>query len=186
VLSALGHAFAWGRPPDIPSGALAFSYHRGLQPVLWALLIASLLETAVLHLLLARLWSVTGSLVLLALSLAGLIYLIGFIRSLGRLPILVTDAGVRVRAGLLIDQWLSLDDIVTAQVVADPGDLKRTGLLKASLLAYPNVLIQLSRPLSVGGRGGHCRAVTTVALRPDDGPGLAAAVAEAKRRASRV
>lgn len=102
----LRYAFAWGAGPDAPPGAVAFFYHRSLQPVLWGLLSASLLETAVLHLLLARLWSVQGSLLLLVVSVLGLIWLIGLINSLAKLPILVTSNGVRVRCGLLIDRWL--------------------------------------------------------------------------------
>lgn len=186
MLKALRHAFAWGATPDVPPGATAFSYHRGLQAVMWALLAASLLETAVLHLLLARLWSVKASLVLFAVSVSGLIYLIGLINSLARLPILVTDAGVSVRGGLLLDQWLPLAQIEAVSIVADPGDLKRPELLKASLLAYPNTLIRLARPIPRRGRGGRSRDITIVALRPDDAAGFAAAVAEAKRRAAAV
>jgi hypothetical protein len=186
MLTALRHALAWGGHADVPAGAVAFSYHRGAQPVLWALLGASVLETAVLHLLLARLWSLEGSLVLLAVSLAGLLWLIGLIASLGRLPLLVTATEVRVRCGLLIDEAVPLDQIATASVVANPGDLKRPGLLKASLLAYPNVLIELAKPLSVRGRGRRSRAIMTIALRPDDGMAFAAAITEAKRRTLRV
>ena len=181
-MNYLRYAFAWGVAPDTPAGATAFSYHRSLQPVLWALLSASLLETAVLHLLLARLWSVRGSLLLLIVSILGLIWLIGLINSLVRLPLLVTDDGVRLRSGLLLDRWLPLDQIAAVNLVTDPGDLKRSDLLKASLLAYPNTLVQLVRPLPVRGRGGQSRTITTVALRPDDAAGFAAAVTEAKRR----
>jgi hypothetical protein len=184
MLTALRHAFGWRMQGEIPADAVAFSYHRGLQPVLWALLGASVLETAVLHLLLAQLWSLEGSLILLAVSLAGLVWLIGLIASLSRLPLVVTAAGVRIRCGLLIDQWLPLDQIAAVNVVANPGDLKRPELLKASLLAYPNVLIELSRPLAVRGRGGRFRDISTVALRPDDAAGFAAAVAAVKRRAA--
>ena len=125
-----------------------------------------------------------GSLVLLVVSALGLVYLIALINSLGRLPILVMDDGVRVRSGLLLDQWLPLAQVAGVSVVADPGDRKRPDLLRASLLAYPNTLVQLVRPLSVRGRGGQSRTITTVALRPDDAAGFAAAVTEAKRRAS--
>jgi hypothetical protein len=186
VLKALRYAFAWGGKPDVPPGAAAFSYHRGLQAVMWALLAASLLETAVLHLLLARLWSVRASLLLFLVSLSGLIYLIGLLNSLRRLPILVTDDGVRVRSGLLVDRWLPLSQIASVSVVADPGDLKRPELLKASLLALPNTLIRLEQPVAVRGRGGRSRDITVIALRPDDPAGFAAVVAAAKRRAADV
>ena len=77
-----------------------------------------------------------------------------------------------------------MEQIVAAEVVTDPGDLKRPGLLKASLLAYPNTLVRLAGPLSVRARGGRTRVISTVALRPDDAAGFAAAVAMAKRQAA--
>lgn len=171
---------------DGPASALAFTYHRGAQPVLWALLGASVLETAVLHLLLAQLWSLEGSLLLLTISLGGLVWLIGLIASLSRLPLLVTATQVRVRCGLLIDHALPLDQIASVSVVADPGDLKRPSLLKTSLLVHPNVLIELTRPLAVRGRGGRSRAIMTIALRPDDPAGFAAAVSAAKTEAAQA
>ena len=61
---------------------------------------------------------------------------------------------------------------------------KRPGLLKASLMAYPNTLVRLAGPLSVRARGGRTRVISTVALRPDDAAGFAAAVAMAKRQAA--
>lgn len=59
-------------------------------------------------------------------------------------------------------------------------------MLRASLLAFPNTLVRLAEPLRVKARRGQTRAVSTIALRPDDAPGFAAAVTEAKRNVARV
>ncbi|MGZ3377409.1 MAG: hypothetical protein ACXU8S_12495 [Phenylobacterium sp.] len=172
---ALYFAFAWTAAADTPADARAFAYHRSLRPILIALIVAVLLETVVVHVAVFFLVNRALAWVLLGFSLLGLIWLLGLVNSVAKLPILVTTDGVRVRAGLIIDLWLPADRIVGVRTGLDFGDLKRPEVLRASLVAYPNVMIELAPPLSVG-QGGRRREVTLVALHPDDAPGFAAAV----------
>lgn len=117
-----------------------------------------------------------AALAALALSLFGLVYIIGHIRALDRRPLLVSPDGVRVRLGLLLDQSLAPEEIVDVRCVTNCGDMQREGFLKASLLAYPNALIELARPICVGGALGRGRQISTIAVRPDDADAFVKAI----------
>jgi hypothetical protein len=175
LIRALYFAWAWAAAPDVPPGAGAFSYHRSLRPILIALIAAMVLETVAVHVGVFFLVSRTLAWVLLTLSLLGLVWLLGLVNSVAKLPILVTETGVRVRAGLLIDQWLPVAQVAGVRTGLNFGDLKRPEVLRASLVVYPNVLIELSSPLRLG-RGDRAREVTLVAVHPDDAAGFAAAI----------
>jgi hypothetical protein len=182
LIRALYFAVAWGAAPDAPPGARAFAYHRSLRPLLLALIGAMVLETVAVHLGVYFLISRTAAWVLLALSVLGLVWLLGLVNSVAKLPILVTEDGIRVRAGLLIDRWLPAAQIAGVKTGLDFGNLKRPEALRASLVVYPNVLIELSPPLPVGQGAGR-REVTLVALHPDDLAGFTAAVRALKPQA---
>lgn len=175
MIRALYFALAWTAAVDAPPDARTFAYHRSLRPILIALIAAVMLETVAVHVAVFFLISRTLAWVLLGLSLMGLVWLLGLVNSVAKLPILVTQAGVRVRAGLLIDLWLPAEQIAGVRTGLDFGNLKRPEVLRASLVVYPNVLIELSRPLSVG-QGARRREVALVGLHPDDLAGFTAAV----------
>lgn len=158
----------WGGPADVPANARAFSYHRHLAPMCAALLILSAIEVAAYHLIVGH-WNRTAAIILFVLSDVGFVYLIGLIKSFRFRPILVTPEGVRVRAGLLIDELVPLDAI--AGVDTGPSlsgeTVRGPGTLNAALLAWPNVVLRLERPIrrhAVVKRGPFDR----VAFRLDD------------------
>jgi hypothetical protein len=109
--------FRWGAAPEIPAGAQGFAYHRHLQPMMIALLVISCIEITVTHLLVAH-WSRTAALVMFVISDVSLLYLIGLIRSLRLSPVLLTETGVGLRAGLLVDRTIPYAAI--AAVTANP------------------------------------------------------------------
>ncbi|WP_347092671.1 hypothetical protein [Sphingomonas parapaucimobilis] len=118
--------FRWGAAPEIPAGAQGFAYHRHLQPMMIALLVISCIEITVTHLLVAH-WSGTAALVMFVISDVSLLYLIGLIRSLRLSPVLLTETGVRLRAGLLVDRTIPYAAIaaVTANPDAETGTRAR-------------------------------------------------------------
>lgn len=182
-LMVLWYAVVWRRVPA-PEGTAAFSYHQNMRPILWALLGASVLEIGLAHLLVWKLWSPRAAVIVSLLSEFGVVYLIGVISSLDKLPILITPEGVLVRAGLLVDHLVPFAAIASARCVTDCGDTRRKDFLRASLLAYPNVLLDLEMPRVIGGLG-RGRAIATIGLRPDDAPALVQAIRQAKARALR-
>ena len=138
--------FRWGGPADVPANARAFAYHKHLTPMCATLLILSAIEMAVYHLLVGH-WSRTATIVMFILSDVGFVYLIGLIKSFRFRPVLLTPEGVRVRAGFLIDQLIPLDAIVAIESSFTGEDVRDSATLNAALLAWPNILLRLDRPM---------------------------------------
>lgn len=159
--------FRWGGSADVPANARAFAYHKHLTPMCATLLILWVIEMAVYHLLLGH-WSHTATVVMFLLSDVGFVYLAGLIKSFGFRPVLLTPDGVRVRAGFLIDQFIPLDAIVAVEGGFTGEEVRAPDTLNAALLAWPNIMLRLDRPLPrrslLKKRGPFVR----VAFRLDD------------------
>lgn len=139
--------FRWGGPADVPADARPFSYHKHLTPMCAALLILAAIEVAVYHLLIGH-WSRTAAIIMFVLSDLGFVYLLGLIKSFRFRPVLLTTEGVRVRAGFLIDQSVPLDAIVAVDGDFAGEEVRHPATLNAALLAWPNIMLRLERPLS--------------------------------------
>jgi len=167
-LSAIHIAlFRWGGAADMPAGSRAFAYHRHLAPMCATLLILSLIEIAVCHLLIG-LWSPTAALILSVLSVFGLVYLIGLIKSFRYRPILITVEGVRIRAGLAIDRTIPLERIVAIETAIAGADVGDPATLNAALLAWPNILLRIDPPITRRSWLGPRAPIAAVAFRLDD------------------
>ena len=163
--------FRWNAAPDVPPGATGFAYHRHLQPMMIALLLLSCVEIGVTHLLVAH-WNRTLALILFVISDVSLVYLIGLIKSLRLAPVLLTETGVRIRAGILVDRTIPYDAI--AEVAANPdGETVRAGdSWNVALLAWTNLILRLVQPLPPRSRWRPV-PVRRIALRLDEsGPFL--------------
>jgi hypothetical protein len=136
----------WGGPADVPAKARAFAYHKHLTPMCATLLILSAIEIAVYHLLVGH-WSRTAAIVMFILSDVGFVYLVGLIKSFRFRPVLLTPEGVLVRAGFLVDQFVPLSAIVAVESGFSGEDVRDPATLNAALLAWPNILLRLDRPL---------------------------------------
>ncbi|WP_085811380.1 hypothetical protein [Sphingomonas sp. TZW2008] len=159
--------FRWGGPADVPANARAFAYHKHLAPMCTALLILSAIEIAVYHLLVGH-WSRTATLVMFVLSDVGFVYLVGLIKSFRFRPVLLTPEGVRVRAGFLIDQLVPFDAIVAVDGGFTGNEVRDAATLNAALLAWPNIMLRLDRPLHRRSLLKEKRPFARVAFRLDD------------------
>jgi hypothetical protein len=128
------------------------------------------IELAVVHMLVAALWSHVAAMILSAVSLATLIWTIALIRSLERLPVLVDASGVTMRVGRLKSVYLPAANIAGLRTSFPVALLKRRGVLNLALINYPNLMLELDPPLP--GR----RPVHAIAHRLDDPAGFATAV----------
>ena len=138
--------FRWGGPADVPAKARAFAYHKHLTPMCATLLVLSAIEIAVYHLLLGH-WSRIATVIMFILSDVGFVYLVGLIKSFRFRPVLLTPEGVRVRAGFLIDQLVPLDSIVAVERSFTGEEVRDPATYNAALLAWPNIMLRLNRPL---------------------------------------
>ncbi|MBB3035521.1 hypothetical protein [Alteriqipengyuania lutimaris] len=179
---------SWGRAPDVPAGTQAFAYHRYLVPMIAALMVLQVIELGAVHLL-VMLWSPTLAWTLFALSAWGLLWTIALLKSLRLRPILLTDEGVRVRAGFVIGVLVPYEAIAEARDSFSAEEVKARDTLNAALLSWPNVLLELRAPIRVPGPFGREREVARIAFRVDEAPafyeGLKIARAASENAASR-
>ena len=159
--------FRWGGPADVPGDARAFAYHRHLTPICTTLLVMSAIEAAVYHLLVGH-WSRTTALVLFVLSDVGLVWLVGLIKSFRFRPVLLTPAGVRVRAGILIDRAIPLAAIAGVETDFTGDTIRDPATLNAALLAWPNIVLRLNTPIPRRALLRTRPPVTRIAFRLDD------------------
>jgi hypothetical protein len=130
--------------------------------MMWVLVGLASIELVVVHFLVA-LWDWRVALVLSLASLASVIWLVGVIRSFRRLPVVIGDGVVRLRAGQLKTIDVPLAEIAEIRTQW-PGDaLKARGALNLALIAYPNILVELRAPLA-----GRRRAICRIGHRFDD------------------
>lgn len=148
---------------------LAFSYHRAIAPMLWMLVALSSVELFVVHALLAFLSPVVAA-VLSVATLAGIGWIVALIRSMRRLPVLFGPDGVVMRVGIFRSVTVPPSDMLGLRPSWDASVTKARTTLNLALIAYPNVMMDLRRPLP--GR----RGVVAVAHRLDDPVGFAAAL----------
>jgi len=133
--------FAWRAKPEIPAGATAFSYHRSSMDIYAVGLLAflSVTEAGVGHVLL-RLWSVEAAWALTDLSVLGVFYLIGTIRAFALRPVLLDQATLTLRLGLLRSITLARDDIRRVDRI-DGTPARAKDLRRLCLLQPANLLI---------------------------------------------
>lgn len=154
-----------------PRSGAAFSYHRGIAPMMWVLLGLMLVEAGVMHLLIA-LWSVRIALALSILSLSAAVWLILLIRSLAQCPVLLADGMLTWRCGNLRRVDLPLSQIAGLRADWDRPLVRARDTFNGALIAHPNIMIDLHRPVRAGRR-----EIVRLAHRLDDPEAFVAALA---------
>jgi hypothetical protein len=180
-MSLLYYALAsWRRRPFSIPAAQAFSYHRrsSFAAILYTACLASIVETIAVHFLLRATFP-RVAVGVLALSIFGTFWVLGFARSIQLRPILVTDTDLLIRVGL---QW-SLDVPRASIAKIEAGRVKAPakgtpGFLRVTI-GQPNVLIELREPMRARGAYGAERQVSVIAFTIDDPAGFRAALESA-------
>lgn len=130
--------------------------------MMWVFAALAGLELVVVHFLLA-LWDWRVALVVTLVSLAGVVWLVRAIRSFRSLPVLVDGERVTFRAGHIAGIEVPLARVATVRTGWASTELKQRDVLNLGLIAYPNVLVELSEPVL-----RRRRAIRAVAHRFDD------------------
>ncbi len=97
-----------------------------------------------------------------------MLWIVAILKSLRLRPVLLTDKGVRVRAGLLIDVLVPFERIAEVRGPSDAAEVKAKTTLNAALLAWPDIVFHLHEPMRVSGPLGRERLVDKVAFKLDD------------------
>jgi hypothetical protein len=156
---------------------MSFSYHRGVAPMMWVLFGLAAVEAAVVHGLVA-LWNPWPALILSLLSLSAMAWLILFIRSLARCPVLLGDGMLSWRCGSLRRVDVPLAQLAGIREEWDAALVKARDTFNGALIAYPNIVVDLRTPIRLGRR-----EIVRLAHRLDDPEAFAAALAGLLREA---
>ncbi|HVP69344.1 MAG TPA: hypothetical protein VMT17_18990 [Anaeromyxobacteraceae bacterium] len=171
----IGMALPWRSAPHVPRGAAPFTVHRkaGLGALLFAIGLSAAAEVLATHALLGH-WSVRAAWVPTALSVYGLVWLVGDFRAIRLRPMLLWPNELSVRVGL---QWrgrIPLAEMTRVDLTADPRDRSRCAVL--SPLGGPNIFVHLAHPVAIDGALGRTRQGSVIGLRVDEPEALRAAI----------
>ena len=163
-VSIVHYAFARTAPEP---AARHVAYHRrgGYGAIVAALLMAAAIELVGVHFLL-RSWSETAVWLHAALSLYGILWIVGDYRAMRHRPHEVDASGLRLRLGVRWDlevTWEAVASIRRTRQLAE-GD----GVLRAVPIGLPQYVVTLRRPVEATGPYGISRTVRTVGFAVDD------------------
>lgn len=147
-----------------------FDYHRSVAPMLWVLAGISILELLLVHLLVSLLLNAAAAALLSLFTAAGVIWLGVAIVAMKRRPVLLDAERLVMRVGTFKSVTIPVSTIAGLRTEWDAQALKARTLLKLSLVAYPNVIFDLTEPRP--GRHG----IIAIAHRLDDPAAFVAAI----------
>lgn len=168
-VALLAYAFAgWRMRAAGDEGAFTLHRKSGYGGIAFALGLVSVVELAVVHLLLHP-WSPAVAWALTALSAYGIVWLLGDTQAIRLRPLRADDDALRVRVGLRWSVDVHWCDIVAVTrvgrtPVADAG----RGMLRATPMGDPRLVVELARPLTATGPYGFTRQVSRIGLAVDD------------------
>jgi hypothetical protein len=172
--------FAWRAKPEVPDGAAGFSMHRkSTDPlILWLLFGVSLVEMAVLHVI-VRHWSSTTAWILSDLGLLGALFILGTLRAMQLRPALVTPTEIVLSMGLMASVRAPIG--LVAGIARHAGSVaKARELFRTSLMQPANVMVNFAAPVRAETLYGGSRSITRIAAFLDAPEAFIAAV-EARR-----
>ncbi|MGK7295922.1 MAG: hypothetical protein ACNS61_08875, partial [Candidatus Wenzhouxiangella sp. M2_3B_020] len=130
-----------------------------------AILMVAAVELVAVHILL-QMWSETAALIHAALSLYGVVWLIGDYRAIRRRPHQLRATGMRVRYGLRWDLEATWDQVALARRTRQPapGD----DYLSTVPVGSPRYVVELRAPVEATGPYGITRDVRRIGLVVDE------------------
>lgn len=148
-----------------------FSYHKnnGTLSLLGAIIFILSIETAVLHLVLAK-WSETLAWVLTFLSIYTVIQLFGFLKSLWDRPHKIEGAKLYLRYGIMKETCVDLNQLVSVEVSSKDIEIEK-GVMRLSFLGSlegHNVIIRLKEDTVLTGLYGIRKPYRTLLFFVDN------------------
>ncbi|MBT8244869.1 MAG: hypothetical protein HKP48_00660 [Winogradskyella sp.] len=161
-----------------------FSYHKesGSLTLLFTFLFLIAIETFIVHLLLVR-WNTTIAWILTGLSIYTGIQLFGFVKSILKRPIALTNDRLYLRYGIMTETEIKLKDIVSVELSSK--DIDNDNFRKLSLLdgfESHNTIIHLNKTNTLVGLYGTKKNYKSIALSVDDYRGFKSEIIKAQSR----
>ncbi|GAB2575003.1 hypothetical protein Aab01nite_14940 [Paractinoplanes abujensis] len=165
------------RPVD-RHGGQAYGYLGVVKPILGVFLVLSIVEIPVLDLIIKHVvpWG-PARWIMLAISVWGLLWMLGFLGGLIRHPHLLLDDGLRVRMGPGIDLTVPWSDIesIGKRYRSMPSSRAvqfEEGALHIVVGSQTSIDVRLRRPLTFDVPRGPGEPVSELRLYADDADGL--------------
>jgi len=172
--------YLWARrkPPPLGDGGEAFGYLGVVKPILAVLVVLSVVEIPILDLIIKNVvpWQ-PARWIMLAISVWGLLWMIGLLASMKIHPHVVGAAGIRVRMGAGLDFVLPWGDVEavrkgyrsmpsgkSVQIEEERG----RRVLQVVVSSQTSVDVRLRRPVDVALPQGGSGPVEEVRLYADD------------------
>lgn len=166
------------RPATLEAGDVPFSYLGVIKPILGILIGLSVVEIPILDLIVRRVvpWE-PARWIVLALSIWGLLWMIGLYASLKLHPHLVGDAGIRVRMGATAEVVVPWTDVeaVSKRYRTMPSSKSvqvEDDALHIVAGSQTSVDVRLRRPMSFHLPKGETEPVRELRLYADDPDGF--------------
>ncbi len=175
--------FQWLRraPLDLAPGEQAFTHHRIVNPILGAFIGMSIVEIPILDVIVSHVipWP-PARWITLALSLWGLLWMLGLLAAMRRTPHVVGPAGIRARTALGVDITVPWEQITTVTRSVRPLPSSKSiqvedGALHLVAGSETNVDIHLRSPVALPLPAGAGPPVTQLRLHADDEKAFVAA-----------
>ncbi len=161
----------FSRKKPLPTNAYTIHKNSGSLALLGAVIFLILVETSVIHLLLAR-WNDTVAWVLTILSIYTGLQMLGIARSIPARPVVIEDDALLIRYGIAGSVRIPFHLITSVQSMET--DLEE-GMLKSGLLAQlepHNILIEVSESLEYQRLYGMRKSFRRMAFFVDDKSGF--------------
>lgn len=146
-----------------------FSYHKNGNALilLGFILFILIIETFVFHILLLKL-SVVAAWILTGLSIYGAIQIFGFMKSIPRRPIVLTDDSLNLRYGIIKETAIPLANINRIEVSSKPVKDKSVAFmsLMGSMEGH-NLILHLDDEVKISGLYGTSQKTKAIAFRVD-------------------
>ena len=152
--------FGWRAKPQVPPGMRAFWLREQQDKafLLAAVGLASVFEIVPVHLLVAR-WSTLAAWILTAVSLYGMVWLLGLSRSLLLLPTILGPDSLEIRYGMLARLQVQQGDIAQVERVTEASP----DAIVLPRRMTPNLQITFSQPIKLERLFGS-RLVSRIAV----------------------
>lgn len=160
--------FGWAGRIDVADGQRAITSHRhtGQVAVLLIIILVAIVESAAVHLLVAR-WSAGGAWLLTAISLYGILFIVAETVTTVKRPSFVHGQTLHLRFGMRWRTVIALNNMERIERINEKP-IQAPDLLVGPLLVPPNLLLTLREPVIFDGIYGLKKTVTRIAVLVDE------------------
>ncbi len=147
-------------------GASAYSYHRKISYLFWALVALVVVETGGVHLVIS-IWTQTGAWVFTAISAYSILWLVGHFHAARLQPIIVDHSYIHLRTGLIWRARMPLSDVAEVRKRMR-SDSELDGYVNVAMMGSPDIVVALKEVVEIESLFARKREATLVGIGVDE------------------